>query len=180
MEIETPPASYDFISNEETEGRKRPSLWLPLLSPTVAYMRVGSTFTPLPAGDNWILMWVRNMKSLLGRRRPWRTLAIKHNHGTTELLVHRHVQRGEAAESIFQFRGWNSGLKFTTLSQLFKRSVEQLKLPLNAVLSSPRPPAGGVLLRYLSLLHALHPLLPWGHPSRSHRRDPLLHHARLQ
>lgn len=116
VEIKTLPASYDFISNEETEGRKRPSLWLPLLSPTVGCMRVGSTFTPLAAGDNWILMWVRNMKSLLRCRRPWRTLAIKHNHGTTELLVHRHGQRGEAAESIFQFRGWNSGLKFTTLT----------------------------------------------------------------
>lgn len=28
VEIETPPASYDFISNEETEGRKEEAITL--------------------------------------------------------------------------------------------------------------------------------------------------------
>lgn len=39
---------------------------------------------------------------------------------------------------------------------------------------------GGVFLSHLSLLHAVHLVLPWGHSARSHRWDPLLHHARLQ
>lgn len=39
---------------------------------------------------------------------------------------------------------------------------------------------GGVFLSHLSLLHALHLVLPWGHSARSHRWDPLLHHAGFQ
>lgn len=47
------------------------------------------------------------MKSLLGRRRPWRTLAIKHNHDATELLVQPEslsVSRVEIQHSLLKIK----------------------------------------------------------------------------
>lgn len=41
-------------------------------------------------------------------------------------------------------------------------------------------PTGGVLLSHVSLLHAVHTVLPWRHSTRRYRWDPVLHHARLQ
>lgn len=40
-------------------------------------------------------------------------------------------------------------------------------------------PTGGVLLRHVSVLHAVHTVLPWSHSTWCFRWNPLLHHARL-